>query len=180
MSMNAVVYLLFGEMGTGKSYWRNRLKRALRGAGMVTSVEGDAYVPWEMSMRVRKLLPPKREHIEEIVDELVKVPVKKVMRGFKHIIISQALYKDADRRYLIGRWQALGFTVVPVWVRVGFWQNLKQLWSRDRGGLRWVAYWLLNKRGFEEPTHNFVAPEDVAALYSYACAPNMSDVEVEA
>lgn len=143
------VILLFGEMGAGKSYWGKQIAAE---RANIKFIEGDLYVPVEMSERIARMLPPTKDQIEELIRDLLGA-VDEYLEIYDGVVVSQALYRNLHREFMIDYWLGKGYEVHPIWVKVGFWQNLRQLWKRERGGLKWVLYWLMNKPFFEKPTH---------------------------
>jgi len=143
------IALVFGEMGAGKSY----LAQKFANAHDFTFIEGDALLPVEMAERVARFKGPDAEMLEDLVWALRISGAALSRASARGIVISQALYRDCDRKKIIDFWKRSGFFVDTYWVRAPFWKNLRQLWSRERG-LRWIWFWLKSKLFFQKPTHS--------------------------
>lgn len=158
------ITILFGEMGAGKSYLGRKLAM-LRG---VPFVEGDAYMTKEMSEAVKKFKPLSKDmlgtYVKISLADAIKRETDKSRRG---IVVSQALYTNELRRSLRAILEVWGFDVELLHVRVPFFQNIKQLWSRENG-FRWVMYFLASHFFFEKPNHTHVAVKDVEQLKLFA------------
>lgn len=138
------VILLYGEMGAGKNYQGSRLADALG----FSFLDGDDALPSELVERVRSFKPltPKQ------LDAFIQGNLFEAITQSSHptgIVVAQALYLRSHRSALIERLRQHGFNVESRRIRVPFWQNVRQLWSRPNGA-KWVAYWLLNKPFFQK------------------------------
>lgn len=147
--MAKAIVLLFGEMGSGKSYLGKQLAkdRGLR------FVEGDDLLTEPIKNRAGRFLPLSKDMVQDFVHKL-SADVHELLQdvSINGLVVSQALYLNEHREQLIEFWASCGYEVETVWVKTGFFQNLKQLWRRPKG-IRWIAYWLLNKPAFEKPRH---------------------------
>ena len=141
------VFILFGEMGSGKNFWGERLAKL----NNYVFYDGDLAAPPEMIEKVINFQPLTREIIASFTQALTK---KVLEQADQHpgLVVAQALYFDQDRIQLRHVLEKHGYHVRFYWVHTGFWRNLKQIFSRPRGW-KWVIYWLLNKPYFEVPTH---------------------------
>lgn len=148
-----LIILLFGEMGSGKSY----LAKSCAPPEM-EFVEGDELVPEYMREAVGKFKPVTADMRKGLVKNL-KYTVAKIARDTAGmgVVVSQALYRDEDRRELLDYWHnECCFAVTAYYVKTGSrWQNMRQLLKRPNGW-RWVAYWLGSKPWFQEPTHSHI------------------------
>jgi gluconate kinase len=149
MTSKTNIFILFGEMGSGKNFWGERFAKD---KGYLF-FDGDTVVSPEMKERVSKFKPLTRRMVIDYIDHLTMEIVAKA-RASTGLVVAQALYFDKDRRFLKYVLSTLGFNVIFYWVRPTFWNNLKQIYSRPNG-LRWVLYWLINKPFFQKPTHEY-------------------------
>lgn len=143
------IIILFGEMGTGKNYWGEKMADELG----YTFFDGDTVVTQEILERVQKFKALNRQMIEKYINRLCEEVADRtdVAPG---LVVAQALYFDEDRKTLGLFLRSLGYNVRFKWVRAPFWRNLQQIYSRNNG-LRWVLYWLMNKPWFQKPTHEY-------------------------
>lgn len=146
--MSKTVTILFGEMGSGKSYWGKKLSRTFGD----DFFEGDSAIPDDMLEKVNNFQTIPRSMIENYLSILLNEIEYFIEKSSKGLVVSQALYKDSDRLDLANKLKALGYTVNFIWIKVGFIQNMRQLYSRENG-LKWVFYWLMSKPFFQNPTH---------------------------
>jgi gluconate kinase len=141
------IEIFFGEMGCGKSY--NARRHAARtGAAFL---EGDDLVSPEMAERVREFKLLERSMIEQLVHRLIE-EIKLRAATVDHLVVAQALYIEEDRQLIDSELSIAGYEVTWNYVQTPPLRNARQLLTRPRG-LRWVAYWLLNKPFFEVPLH---------------------------
>ena len=151
------VYILFGEMGCGKTYCGSRYAKEYG----FQFFEGDSVIPSRMLERVSQFKPITRDMIEEYMDVLSEAIAKR-METCDHLIVSQALYMDLDRKDLKVFLECLGYEVRMWWVKVPLWRNMQNLLTRTNGW-KWVLYWLINKPFFQKPSH---AHEVIHNMYS--------------
>lgn len=138
------VIVLYGEMGAGKNYQGSKLAEALD----LPFLDGDTALSPELATNVKSFKPLAPAQLEHFVHrDLFKAILKSASPN--GIVVGQALYLREMRDRLIARLRGLGFAVEARRIKVPFWQNLRQLWSRPRG-IRWVLYWLLNKPFFQD------------------------------
>lgn len=159
-----LVYILFGEMGSGKSYYAvNKFVNGLEGPAP-GFLEGDSILPSEMVERAKNFKPFTKEMVSsfiknnlfpEIVKRLDQRKTHPQYPAYQALVVSQALYSNQDRLDLIEMLASENIQVQMIWVKPPFLQNLKQLWSRPKG-FKWVLYWLLNKPFFQKPTHDCI------------------------
>lgn len=146
------ITILFGEMGSGKSH----LGRALAGWRGVPFIEGDNYLPNDMLERVQSFLPLTLDQLDRfLLNVLPEALIREANASKRGIVVAQAMYRDCHRRQLRIYLETHGFEVELVYVNTPFFRNMKQIWTRKKGTL-WVGYWLLNKLGFQVPTHSHV------------------------
>lgn len=147
------VLILFGEMGSGKSFRAQRLSERANARGAeVVYIEGDAYMPNDMYDAVKafgKVTEGMRHELTNNLIEAIHANLKGKAWGAQ-VVVSQALYFEVDRRWMQLRLSELGHVVEWRWVRVGWVRNMRQLLKR-KNGLKWVAYWLLSKPFFQAP-----------------------------
>jgi shikimate kinase len=142
------VYILFGEMGCGKTY---RGSRFAEGRG-VRFFDGDSVITPKMLEKVSQFKAIPRQILEEYIDVLSE-SIAKELETCDELVVSQALYMDSDRKNLKVFLECLGYEVRMWWVRVPLWRNVQNLLTRQNGW-RWILYWLLNKPFFQKPTHD--------------------------
>ena len=143
----SVVHIFFGEMGSGKSFQAKRFAQH----EFMPRLEGDDLCSAEMVDLVSQFKPLSYSLVAELVDRLI-MRMGELCETDDALVVSQALYFNDDRLRVSRELEALGHSVVWHWVRPGFFTNMKRLFGRPRG-LRWIAYWLLNKPFFDRPTH---------------------------
>ena len=143
------VYILFGEMGCGKTYCgKNYAERH-----DFKFFDGDSVITPKMMEKVAKFKPLTRDMIEEYMDVLSDA-IADQMGRCDHLVVSQALYSDEDRWLLKSFLESLGYQVRMWWVKCKWHRNIDNLLTRDKGW-KWVLYWLFNKPWFEKPTHEY-------------------------
>lgn len=140
--------LVVGEMGAGKSFWASELAWQMD----FGYLEGDDYLPPAMREAVARFGRVTEDMKGQLLNRLKVVLHEELDKERPNggIVLSQALYSEADRQWLIRHFRAAGYKVEVYWIKAGFWRNLKQLWKRPRGA-RWVLYWLMSKPWFEKP-----------------------------
>lgn len=151
MNKKKMIILMFGEMGSGKSH----LARTCCPTDLAF-IEGDDLIPEYMATAVRSFKPVNEDMLKGLVKALKYEVVRQADQTKHGVVVSQALYRDKDRREVISYWQERGFEVTAYYVKTrSFWQNLKQLLKRPKGW-RWVIYWLASKPWFQKPTHSHI------------------------
>lgn len=148
--MKKTIYILFGEMGSGKNYRGERLAESLG----VPFFDGDEVISDEMRRCVEKFKPMNSEMIQAYMDILEVEIVRRAEATEGDLVVAQALYSDMNRKNLFMALRNWNYSVQPIWVRVSMKDNAKYLMNRPQGW-RWVMYWLMNKPFFEKPTHGF-------------------------
>ena len=147
------IVLFFGEMGAGKTYWAKEYQTE---HPQLWFIEGDELVPVDMQAYVKKFKLPTKDMVERLVLRIANLPaLTPVDSQCKGFVICQALYRNGHREFLLNHWKRLGYNVQAVWIRVPFWQNIRQLLKRPQGW-KWLAYWLLNKPFFQKPSHPYL------------------------
>jgi len=141
------VYIFFGEMGSGKSYVGSRFAQSKD----FKFFEGDSVVPPRMMERVSKFKSISEDMLEEYMDALADA-IADEMTTCDNLVVSQALYRDEDRKSLKLFLECLGYRVQMYWVQTRWHRNIQNLLTRQNGW-KWVLYWLLNKPFFQKPTH---------------------------
>lgn len=142
--MRAIV--LIGEMGSGKSY-RGKLMAEQLGYPFI---EGDALCGAEMQEAIENFRIISREMVDDLVKRMAMAIWVRQIAGYEGVVVAQALYLKEHRQVLELMLASYGISVEFVWVRVGFWRNIRQLWNRP-SPLRWVLYWLMSKPFFQPP-----------------------------
>lgn len=142
------VYILFGEMGCGKTYCGSRYAERHD----IKFFDGDSVLTPRMLEKVSKFRPITRDILEEYMDVLSDA-IADQMVHCDQLVVSQALYSNEDRRSLQIFLECLGYRVRMWWVRVPLWRNLQNLLTRQ-DGWKWVMYWLFSKPFFQKPTHD--------------------------
>lgn len=140
--MNSV-RVLYGEMGSGKTYLGKQEAEALG----CKFLEGDECIPPAMAERVRAFKPLSKEMVDDYVrNHLLPAIVNAAREG--DVVVAQALYRREHRDSISARLRSEGISVTWGYPHTPFWQNIRQLWARPRG-FRWVLYWLLSKPFFQ-------------------------------
>jgi gluconate kinase len=141
------VYILFGEMGCGKTYCGSRYaeRHGFR------FFDGDSVITPRMLDKVSRFKPISEDILEEYMDVLSN-SIADQMISCDYLVVSQALYMNKDRESLKLFLESLGYRVRMWWVRVPLWRNVQNLLSR-KDGWKWALYWLINKPFFQKPTH---------------------------
>jgi gluconate kinase len=143
------VYLLFGEMGCGKTYCGSRYAET----HSFKFFDGDSVVTARMMNKIINFKPLTRDMIEEYMDVLSDA-IADQMIDCEYLVVSQALYSDEDRRSLKLFLESLGYQVRMWLIKVPLWRNVQNLLTR-KNGWKWVLYWLFNKPFFQKPTHEY-------------------------
>lgn len=141
------VYILFGEMGCGKTYQGSRY--AERHGWKF--FEGDSVVTPRMLEKVSKFKPIPEDVLEEYMDVLFNA-IADQMHDCDNLVVSQALYREADRVELKSFLESFGYKVVFHYVISKWHRNIEGLLTRENGW-KWVLYWLINKPFFQKPKH---------------------------
>ena len=142
------VYIFFGEMGCGKSYCGARFADRHN----IKFFEGDSVVTPRMMAQVKKFRPITSDMLEEYIDVLCDA-IADQMEYCSSLVVSQALYSNEHRDSVKKFLECLGYQVRMIWVRSPFWQNFRNLLTREHGW-KWACYWLLSKPFFQKPTHD--------------------------
>lgn len=150
------VYIFFGEMGCGKSYCGSRYAE---GQGF-KFFEGDSVLTPRMLARVSKFKSVNEEILQEYMDVLADA-IADQMEDCDNLVVSQAFYRDEDRKSMITFLECLGYQVKMWWVRTRTWRNIENLFTRPNGW-KWFLYWLINKPFFQKPTHPY---QEVINIY---------------
>lgn len=137
-------------MGGGKSHWG----KILADIYSAEFFEGDSVIPQPMLDKVNNFRPVPRDMILDYLVVLISEIDRRASYSSNGLVVSQALYLDEDRLRLYANLRNRGYVVEFVWIKVPFFKNLRQIYSR-KNGLRWVFYWLMNKPFFQKPTHYY-------------------------
>lgn len=141
------VYIFFGEMGSGKSHCGQRFAKSHD----FKFFEGDSVVTPRMLDRISKFKSISEDILEEYMDVLADA-IADQMDDCDTLVVSQALYRDEDRKSMITFLQCLGYQVEMWWVVTRWHRNIQNLLTRQNGW-KWALYWLINKPFFQKPTH---------------------------
>src|SRR5258706_12629861 len=137
------VYILFGEMGCGKTYCGSRYAEKHD----FKFFDGDSVITPRMLERVSTFRSISEDILEEYMDVLADAIADQMVDN-DHLVVSQALYRNKDRESLKIFLECLGYRVRMWWVQVPLWRNFDNLLTPN-GGWKWVFYWLLNKPLFQ-------------------------------
>jgi gluconate kinase len=151
--MKKTIFILFGEMGCGKTFYGRQMATNRSQTGFHTRFwDADEAATQDMIDCIDEFKPMNRDMISRYVNILKTSIVRKAEEASSDLIISQALYMDEHRQQIIDHLELLGYTVHPYWVRCSLLTNAKRLLSRERGR-GWLFYWLMNKPFFQRPKH---------------------------
>lgn len=139
-----MIYLLFGEMGSGKNY----IGELFADRFNCFFFDGDNVIPKEMKEKVDNFKFLGKKVINNYVDNHL-IPAVRNMHRFGSVVVAQALYTRAYRRKFV---EAFGSeNVIMIHIRPeSLLCNLRFLWKRRRG-FRWALYFLLSKPFFQRP-----------------------------
>lgn len=143
------VYILFGEMGCGKTYVGSRYAKRHD----MKFFDGDSVITPRMLEKVSQFKPIPRDILEEYIDKLFNA-IADQMENTEYLVVSQALYLDEDRFELLKFLESNGIRVRMWWVQCPWHRNIRNLLTRPNGW-KWVFYWLINKPFFQKPTHDY-------------------------
>lgn len=141
------VYILFGEMGCGKTYCGSRYAKEQG----LQFFDGDSVITPRMLEKVSKFAPIPEYILQEYMDVLFNA-IADQMQTCDDLVVSQALYRNSDREDLRIFLESHGYNVRMWWVQCKWHRNIQNLLTRDKG-LKWVFYWLINKPFFQKPQH---------------------------
>ncbi|MCE9598026.1 MAG: hypothetical protein K8S54_08660 [Spirochaetia bacterium] len=149
--MRAVV--LFGEMGSGKSF----LGRTLARQTGLPYFEGDDFLPAELKAKVAKVNPLTVFEVNLFVTGHLIPGIIELARLHKNFVVSQALYRRDHREQIQTELNMLQIDVEYRWVRPrSFFSHISQLAKRSRG-FKWIAVMLVSKLWFQKPDSNVPA-----------------------
>lgn len=141
------IYILFGEMGCGKTYQGSRYAERHE----FKFFDGDSVITPAMLERVSEFKPIPEDVLAEYMDVLFNA-IADQMQTCDHLVVSQALYRNADREELKKFLESFGYKVRMWWVQCKWHRNIANLLTRENGW-KWVFYWLINKPFFQKPKH---------------------------
>jgi gluconate kinase len=152
------IYLLFGEMGTGKNYIGERLAEHLG----CQFFDGDDWIPLHLQSKIDRCESLTLEEVSEYVDDDLIPQLKNIQASTEMAVVAQALYRENDRYEIQDE---LGDQVV--WIHVvppSRWTHMWRLLSR-KNGFRWALLGLMSKPYFEAPdpetTYTMVSEADM-------------------
>lgn len=147
------IHIFFGEMGAGKTFLASRFAKD----NNCYFLEGDSVCTQAIMERASRFESLTRQMVIDFVyDALCPAIIWRATtmietKDNRDLVVAQALYFDHDRYYIKQMLETCGFEVVMHWVKVSWWRNIKQLWSRPRG-MMWIYYWLINHFHFQKPS----------------------------
>ena len=148
------VFFFFGEAGAGKSYCAKRFAERHK----LPFIEGDDFIPGpSIDERVKKFQILKPAEIQNFIHNILlpQVMSHTSLEG-TDIVVSQAMYRNVDRiKFADAIQEHTAYTVRWFLIKTPLLQHIKQILSR-RYGLRWFAFWLLNKPFFQKPVHHHI------------------------
>jgi len=139
-----MLYVVFGEMGTGKNYVGEKLAKHLG----CEFFDGDTVIPKEMLEKVTKFKSLTAADIDNYVYFHLIPEIGKRSNG-KDLVVAQALYRNAHRdtiEFFFGE-ENIKFVWLPVSSNT---THMKRLYGRNNG-LKWMLYGLYNKFFFQKP-----------------------------
>lgn len=148
-----MLYVIFGEMGTGKNYVGERLAKHIG----CEFFDGDTVIPKVMLDKIINFKSLDTNDIDNyvyfyLIPEIGKRSTNGLSIGTKDLVISQALYRNTHRetiKFFFGE-ENVRFIWLPVF---SVFTHMKRLFSR-KNGLKWMLYGLYNKFFFQEPDSN--------------------------
>lgn len=145
-----MIYILYGEMGCGKSYWGRKLAFALS----CDFVEGDSLLPHYLKDKVDNSKLLTKEEVQEFYTNVVSPYLFNLRlhseREKKDFVFSQALYSRKGRMLIKAR---LGNQVRFIRVHAPLLRHLSQLKSRN---LRWIFNALVSRPWFQPGPDDYV------------------------
>jgi gluconate kinase len=147
MSQPKTVYVLFGEMGCGKTYQGSAYAKRHD----FKYFDGDSVITPRMLEKVSRFAPIPNDVLCEYMAVLFTA-IDDQTQGCDQLVVSQALYRNKDRECLRLFLESNGYQVRMWWVQCKWHRNIQNLLTRPHGW-KWVWYWLINKPFFQKPTH---------------------------
>lgn len=141
------VYIIFGEMGCGKTYQGSRYAERHE----FKFFDGDSVITPRMLERVSKFKPIPQDVLDEYMDVLFN-SIADQMLTCDTLVVSQALYRNEDREALKIFLESFGYKV-RMWWMISKWHRVIEGLMTRENGWKWVLYWLINKPFFQKPTH---------------------------
>ena len=132
-----LVVLLFGECGTGKSNLGKKIAK-LRD---MTFVDGNMYLSPAALEKIRNFEFPSKSEIDIMAYDLMMGVNQLCSQATNGVVVSQSLYRNANRIQVIHFLEQAGYTVEVYWVKSDIIQHVKRLFGRRRGA-SWLAYWM--------------------------------------
>lgn len=143
--MGKEITILYGEMGSGKSY---RAKMFAESFDM-EFLEGDSLATPELIARVSEFRFLSRAVLDDFVHRaLFEGIVVAAEKSERNLMVAQALYSRASRDRLQLQLEERGYKVYFHCVRTPIWRNFRQILTRPRGW-RWALYWIMSKPFFQ-------------------------------
>lgn len=139
------VYILIGEIGSGKTFWGEKMAKAFD----MPFFDGDTVATPEMIERVSNFKFLTSKILDNyIYNHLTPAIIEKAKEN--DLMVAQALYLNKHRIYLKNKLEELGHVVYFWLVDTPFFINMNQIYKRSNS-FRGVIYWLLNKPFFQKP-----------------------------
>lgn len=135
-----MIKILFGEMGTGKSYLGRKLAEE-HGAAFI---EGDDLLPEHLKTKVASGKPLNLSDVNDFIFDYL-LPFLCAKQS-ENLVVAQALYRAEHRAAVEHSLKECEM----IWVKTDFITHVKRLLSRD-GGWRWVLNMLISKPFFQKP-----------------------------
>jgi len=137
-----MIYIFFGEMGTGKNFVAERWAERFGGQFF----DGDTVIPEPVVRKVGKFRLLTTENLDDYVLNYL-IPAIETRAQDKHLMVAQALYRHRHRNMIRDHFGEKNVTFL--WLPVpSLWVHMQRLRSR---GWKWIIYGLLNKPFFQNP-----------------------------
>lgn len=141
------VHIVFGEMGSGKSFQGQRLATQLG----VPYFEGDEFLSEELKARVSRANPLTVGDVNKFVKEGLIPGILHLTHANRDFVISQALYARVHREQVARALESVGLAAHFHWVRpVSLLLQIRAL-SKRNPGFKWVLVMLISKPWFQKP-----------------------------
>lgn len=143
-----MIYLLFGEMGSGKTHLGEELSYHLK----CPFYDGDDVLPARLQAKVSNAQLLNIDEVDSYIKEYLIPYIKKVSQESEDLILSQALYTHRHRQMIKGKFYP---SIKWIEVRAPFETQMKRLWSRPQGW-RWCINAMLSKPWYEPMKNSII------------------------